>query len=510
MTVPRRKTASNPRLEILEARLQPSFLVHDYQLAGNYHDSFGGPDLVPQGGTLDPVRGYAFGSGQGLSLSGALTDPGNYRISIHFRFDSASGWRKIIDPHNLGPDVGLYVNPVAHLRFFPDSGDGAANFATGVMTTVDLVRDGPTGQVSGFINGVQQWSFSDTTFRRAVFDGPGNVIWFFKDDATTGGVEVSPGFVDEIQVYGPTPPPRQFVLIITDPSNPANKVVVADNAPAGTQVVGPGGQLLTTTAADESSTVGLIQYSQPIGPFYVDSTLAASRPVVQGQPALFVHSLLASNQPGSLNIMVSDTGYAPIGTAILQSPIGGTTAGVVNFQEFVDPNNAPFGAPQTPGLQGPYTGAFSDQSQMPVNLVTAFSVTKVLNISEPAGGITGVSAWGLLEPVSPTTPEATGAEAPPAPRWPIPYGSHSSSLDYPPLLADGAPSRAGAESIDRYFTGFVTEERRPIPGQGSSVLDHGPIPESSALAAGGPRIIDEVFALSGANEPLLDAGMAQS
>jgi hypothetical protein len=193
-------------------------LIHDYELQGNYHDSLGGPDLVPDGGTLDPVKGYHFGQGQGLSLSNALPDGSSYAIELHFKLDlnSPVGWNKLIDPHNKGPDIGLYVSPSHNLYDYPASGNGPYTFVAGQAATVLWERNGTTQQVTGFVNGVQQWSYTDTS-KYAVFNGPSNIIWFFEDDAGTGGREVSSGFVDQIQIFsGPTavtPEPGSLTLL---------------------------------------------------------------------------------------------------------------------------------------------------------------------------------------------------------------------------------------------------------------------------------------------------------
>src|SRR2546429_8908731 len=84
-------------------------LVHQYILTdGNYHDTFGGPDLAPDGGTLGP-DGYTFGINQGLRLSGALADPTTYGIEMLFKLDNVgSGFAKLIDTKNLTEDNAWY------------------------------------------------------------------------------------------------------------------------------------------------------------------------------------------------------------------------------------------------------------------------------------------------------------------------------------------------------------------------------------------------------------------
>jgi hypothetical protein len=190
-------------------------LLHDYEFLRNFHDSKGGPDLTPDGGTLDPVKGYSFGRGQGLHVSGVLPSGSDYAIEIHFKFnlDSPNGWNKIVDPHNKTVDVGLYVSPGHHLYDYPSSGDGSFTFAPNQPATVRWQRDGATSKVTGFVDGLPQWSYTDTT-GLAVFDGPGRIMWFFEDDAGTGFNETSSGFVDEIKIFGPSvPEPASLTLL---------------------------------------------------------------------------------------------------------------------------------------------------------------------------------------------------------------------------------------------------------------------------------------------------------
>jgi hypothetical protein len=194
-----------------------------------------------------------------------------------------------------------------------------------------------------------------------------------------------------------------FVLILQDPNNASSQIVVGDEAPVGTSVVGPGGAALTTNAGDQASGVpGMILYAQPIGAFGLDITVALSKPLLAGTPTLFVNSLLVSSGSGALKILTSDTGYSPsaLVPATLSSPISGVAFGsTVTFQEFVDANNTPFGTTQTPGLQGPFGGgAFADSRQLSVSLTSSpFSITKVVNVTSGAGAFASVSALGVVQ-----------------------------------------------------------------------------------------------------------------
>jgi GH25 family lysozyme M1 (1,4-beta-N-acetylmuramidase) len=217
--------------------------------------------------------------------------------------------------------------------------------------------------------------------------------------------------IDAVALTVKPAPLTEFVLAIDDPNAPGSQVVIADGAPAGTTVIGPGGVTMTTTAASMVNVPGLIIYMQPVDAFSFEMTVAMSSPLLTGD-ALFVDTLAVSRQPGTLNVMVSANGYQPtdLETPTLQSPIGGVTRGTVTFQEFVDPNNGTFNTTstaQTPGLQGPFSaGAFGDMRQMTVsNLSGAFAITKELNIVHQGPGVTGVGAWGVIKSMLAAEPD---------------------------------------------------------------------------------------------------------
>ena len=82
--------------------------VHVYELDGSLADTMGGPDLVALGGTLT-AGGYDFEANEGLNLSSASIDPGEYTIEIDFSFDALSSYQKILDFKGLVADTGIYT-----------------------------------------------------------------------------------------------------------------------------------------------------------------------------------------------------------------------------------------------------------------------------------------------------------------------------------------------------------------------------------------------------------------
>jgi hypothetical protein len=175
-------------------------LIHDYTFQNTLADSLGGPSLTSLGGTLGAGT-YTFGAEQGLSLSGALTasQAANYSVYMDFDFDDLTGYRKILDFKNLASDNGLY-DLSTDLNYYNFSFGPSGAFTAGTFAQVVLTRDSVSGLLTGYVNGVEQIQFTDTT-SDAVFNAANNIINFFEDDAVTGGRESSSGAVSEIRIY---------------------------------------------------------------------------------------------------------------------------------------------------------------------------------------------------------------------------------------------------------------------------------------------------------------------
>ncbi len=192
-----------PALALLALAASPTLAQtgHVYDLNGSYADASGGPSLTGDGGTLG-ATGYTFGPNQGLTVLNAVSSS-VYHIDLTFQFTDVGGYRKLIDFSDKNSDNGLYIYN-GNLNFYPTI-TGAAPVAVNQLTNVVLDRDA-AGTVTGFVNGVQQFSFADTS-NLGVFNAPGNVIHFFEDDNATGQREASGGFVDRITIDSPNVAP---------------------------------------------------------------------------------------------------------------------------------------------------------------------------------------------------------------------------------------------------------------------------------------------------------------
>ncbi len=170
-------------------------LIHDYELNGSYIDALGGNPMVPNGGTLSATE-YVFGPDQGPNVSGVI-DPETYCIEMRFTPLFITGWRKILDFKNLGSDKGLYILN-GTLQFYPYPPGANVVFTPGVPVSVVFNRDASTQKMKGYVNGVLQWTITDSG-NDATFSGPNNIIQILIDDLVVSG-EFSSGSLDYFKI----------------------------------------------------------------------------------------------------------------------------------------------------------------------------------------------------------------------------------------------------------------------------------------------------------------------
>jgi hypothetical protein len=153
---------------------------------------------VSLGGTVGAGE-YTFDAQQGLSLSNALLNDDDYSIYMDFEFDSLSGYKKIVDFKDLTSDNGLY-NLDTDLNYYNFAFGPAGALTPGTFEQVVITRDAASNTVTGYVDGVQQIQFTDST-SDAVFSAANNIINFFQDDTVTGGRESSSGAVSQIEIF---------------------------------------------------------------------------------------------------------------------------------------------------------------------------------------------------------------------------------------------------------------------------------------------------------------------
>jgi hypothetical protein len=184
-------------LLLAQPDLYAASLTHDYQLNGSLADSLGGPSLVANGGTLNPTN-YSFGANQGLSLSNGFTNTADYSIATTFNLANLSGYGRLIDFQNRTSDTGLY-NLNTALNFYNITTGAAGAFSPNVDALLVVTRNAGTNAFVGYVNGIQQISFTDSS-SLAVFSAPNNIAHFFIDDLVVPN-EASAGVVDRIRIY---------------------------------------------------------------------------------------------------------------------------------------------------------------------------------------------------------------------------------------------------------------------------------------------------------------------
>jgi hypothetical protein len=144
------------------------------------------------------VLHFPRGNGVKLSPTTSVVPNDTYTIVVLFELDSVDGFRRIIDFKNATSDSGLYIQN-GRLRFFPTSSAGPSPIAANQYVQVALSRDSG-GTVVGYVEGVQQFSFSDTS-GEAVTDA-NDALRFFRDNQSGGAsTEHSAGSVARIRLY---------------------------------------------------------------------------------------------------------------------------------------------------------------------------------------------------------------------------------------------------------------------------------------------------------------------
>jgi hypothetical protein len=220
-------------------------LVADYQFANVYTSSVGeDPALVDIGsGTnafaTDTVRGASqtvlvFPTGNGLQLSptSGLFANVAYTVAALVRLDTISGYGRILDFKNAASDDGLY-NLNGNLVFYPVAGGSAGPMTAGAYVHVVLTR-AADGTVSGYVNGVQQFSLADSS-NLAVIDSS-NVLRFFKDDNAVPN-ENSSGAVARIRIWNGALTAAQVAALEPAPTADLSVSVVPAGGSAATVTI---------------------------------------------------------------------------------------------------------------------------------------------------------------------------------------------------------------------------------------------------------------------------------
>lgn len=190
-----------------QTTLAAASVVADYRFNASHDSAVGSaPALVDIGansfvtetvdGTPCTVLMFAEGNGLTLATEGVITQD-TYSLVMLFRLDTTSGYRKIADFKNGTSDTGLY-NLSGNLRFYSDAVGSNSPFQDNVYAQAVLTRDGATKTITGYVDGTQEFQFTDTSDNGVISDA--KTLRFLLDDELTGSEE-SGGAVARIRLY---------------------------------------------------------------------------------------------------------------------------------------------------------------------------------------------------------------------------------------------------------------------------------------------------------------------
>jgi hypothetical protein len=142
--------------------------------------AFGTDSVKTTNGLCSVSDVFCFNAGGGVSYpNNSIT--GSYTINLFFKFNTLSGYSRIIDFSNSATDAGFYLLNNC-LNFYPNGNVGTCPyFQPNVYYLFTFVRDGATNVISVYVNGVLFGSYTDTgnIYKPATTSTP---IIFFRDD----------------------------------------------------------------------------------------------------------------------------------------------------------------------------------------------------------------------------------------------------------------------------------------------------------------------------------------
>jgi len=149
---------------------------------GATNGSYAVQAIQTSNGLCTTASTFLFNDGGGLAYPNS-TVTNQYTIEVFCKFNTVNGWTRIIDFSNSEQDAGIYLlNNCLYL--YPNGSVGNCNFVPNLYYLFAFVRDGATGIISIYVNGVLFATYNDATtniYRPALSTTP---IIFFRDDNT--------------------------------------------------------------------------------------------------------------------------------------------------------------------------------------------------------------------------------------------------------------------------------------------------------------------------------------
>ncbi len=150
-------------------------------------------------------RVLRFPQGNGLALHPSYPTVGYevYSMAALFRFETVTGYRRVLDVRGGFRESGLYTRSGA-LDYYPLVNGSGAPIAANTYVQVVLTRDSAK-KVTGYVNGTQRFQFTDSTDEAVIlndlFSGI-RLYWFFDNEyGGTIHTEESAGAVARIRLW---------------------------------------------------------------------------------------------------------------------------------------------------------------------------------------------------------------------------------------------------------------------------------------------------------------------
>ncbi len=190
--------------------LQVPSLVADYQFRDSLSSSTNNPPALTnlgnntfEGATVDDSlrRTLHFDQNNGVAFTPTtgLVPSQSYTVVLLFAFTDVTSYRRILDFKNGTNESGLYNldgRLSFHLSPFNDVVSNNVTITPSAFVQVVLTRES-AGNVSGYVNGVRQFSFTDSANNAAIDFS--NTLRFFRTH--TGSNSASAGSVVRLRLY---------------------------------------------------------------------------------------------------------------------------------------------------------------------------------------------------------------------------------------------------------------------------------------------------------------------
>ena len=177
------------------------------------------------------VLRFEQGTGLQLQPTAGIAPNNVYTIAMLYRFDTVSGWRRILDTKNVVIDEGLYALS-GSLNFYPGPASGGECMTNDTWHQVVVTRDA-SDQVEVYCDGVPQLSFVDSSGYGLITGD--QTLRFFKDDDT----EDSGGYVGRLRTFPTALTPQEVAALNRfegDPLPPPNDMFTNRLLLAGTGI----------------------------------------------------------------------------------------------------------------------------------------------------------------------------------------------------------------------------------------------------------------------------------